>query len=213
MTSYFSVSLKRYFFPPICKTKSNVLCFFVCFCLCVLLVCVLVCVHVCVCVCSDVTMMMLRTSVFSLFSGTVPIHFAVCIEWSDLEWHHDLLQVCRPLLDIGQTGTYALCWILVKQVYVHYAGYWSNRCICTVLDTGQTDTYALCWILVKQVHMHLSVLFLYGPVYLLLRIHSLSTSAAGCGPQLLCFSVYSKYTFTAHFCSWLWTTVTLLRDV
>ena len=53
--------------------------------MCFICVCVSVCVCVCVCVRSDVTMMMLRASMFSLFPGTVPIHFAVCIEWSDLE--------------------------------------------------------------------------------------------------------------------------------
>ena len=208
MTSYFCISLKIYFFPPICK--SNVLCFVLFFFVCFVCVCVLVCMCVCVCVfwCHNDD-----AESFSLFSGTVPVHFAVCIEWSDLEWHHDLFQVCRPLLDIGQTGTYALCWILVKQVYVHYAGYWSRRYICTMMDTGQTGTYALCWILVKQVHMHLSVLFLYGPVYLLLRMHSLSTSVAGCGPQSPCFMMCKMYAFTVHFCCWLWTTITLLHDV
>ena len=56
MTSYFSISLKRYISPPICK--SNVLCVFVgvFWFLFVCFVCVCVSVHACVCVCVCVLM-------------------------------------------------------------------------------------------------------------------------------------------------------------
>ena len=165
--------------------------------------------------------------------------------------------MCRPLLDIGQTGTYVLCWILVKQVYVHYTVYWSHRYICTMMNTGKTGTYTLCWILVKQVHMYWSNRYIrtmpdigqtgtyictcqccfcmaqctycyvciHCPLLLLVvdqsccasqyiaSIHSLPTSVAGYGPQSPCFMMCNMYTFTAHFCSCLGTTVTLLHDV
>ena len=189
MTSYFSVSLKRYFFPPICKTKSNVLCFFVCFCLCVLLVCVLVCMHVCVCVfwCHNDDAKNFR--VFSVFRHCS--HPFCCVYW--VVWpgvtprlapsvpafagYWSNRYICT-MLDTGQTGICPLCWILVKQVHMYCAGYWSNRYIRTMLDIGQTGTYAL-------------------------------VSAVSVWPSVLT----ATYSFTVHFCCWLWTTVAVLLSI
>ena len=44
-------------------------------------------------------------------------------------------------------------------------------------------------------------------------IPSLPTSVAGYGPQSPCFMMCKMYTFTAHFCSWLWTMVALYHGV